>query len=115
MVLIQNLFGLFQIQHILRRVVPRHIDEPIQIGARNRRLRRERCHFGQTFNFFFCRFFGLRRQTVLFNFYAQGIQFLLEIIFLAEFLLNRLHLLVQIIFFLVLFNLGADLGVDFFL
>ena len=113
-VLVQNSFGFFQVQYVLGGFVPRHIHQPIQVRARHRGLRRERSHFGQAVHFFFGRFFGSRRQAVLFDFGPQRVQFLLEIVLLAQFFLNGFHLLIQIVFFLVLFNLRADFGVDFF-
>ena len=113
-VLVQNFLGRGNIQHVLRGDVPGHIHQPVQIGARHRGLRRERGHFLQAFHLFFSRFFGGGRQAVLFNFGFYRVQLFLEIVLLAQFLLNGFHLLIQIIFFLVFLNLRADLRMDFF-
>ena len=94
------------------RLVPRQRRHPFQVRARHHVLRRSRRHLRQPLQFAIALFPGFRRHAGFVHFFAELVDLLHRIVGFAEFLLNRLHLLAQQIFTLVLADLLLNLLVN---
>ncbi|MNW47809.1 hypothetical protein D3C74_251530 [compost metagenome] len=113
MVFIQHLFRLGEIQVILGLVAPRQAKQPIHVVADNAAFRRAGRHFLQAIDFFLDLLPNVLRQPFLLELGPQLFRFSSPPFFLAELLLDRFHLLAQIIFLLRLLHLFLDALVDF--
>ncbi|OPZ51796.1 MAG: hypothetical protein BWY90_01365 [Deltaproteobacteria bacterium ADurb.BinA014] len=113
MVFIQHLARFFDIQVIRRGFVPRQGGNPIQISRGNSVFRRGRIHPREPLQFaqrFFLCFLG---KIFLFDFFAVFFRFDRVFIRLAQFLLNGLELLTQVVFALAFIDIILDFGLDF--
>ena len=93
-------------------LAPRHRDQPVDVGAGHRVLRRGRRHLGETVELaegFLLRLLGHPGRLDLL---PQRLDLLRAIVAVAELLLDRLHLLAQVVLALRLRHLGLDLGLD---
>ena len=109
MVRIQNLFGQLQIKIVFSKLFPGQTEQRIQIAPDNGAFCHHRRHFIEAVEFLLNLFYYLFRHIKLSHGALVLIDFSLTLVALAEFLVNSLHLLAQIIFSLVLLYLFADL------
>ena len=115
MVLVQHLLRLDQVLFHTAFDAPWNRKQPIQIVAHHGGFRTHRAHGFELFELGFRLFAGffaeLGREDTLF----QLGQLVLAFLAVAQFLLNGLHLLIQIVFALSLFHLGFHPRFDLFL
>ena len=115
MVGIQHFLGMVQVFFDAALFAPRHSQKPVEIVANNGRLGRHRAHGFELLHLrirFFTRFF---RQFRLGDLFFQLSQLTAAIFAFAQFFLNRLHLLVQIIFALGFLHLTLHAPANFLL
>ena len=108
MVGVEHVFGKGQILLDLGALVPRNRQDPVEIIAHDRRLGRHRRHLTQFLQFggrLVARLLGEFRRLDLFLDLGEIV---LAVLAVAEFLLDRLHLLVEVIFALRLLHLALD-------
>ena len=112
MIGVEHLLGALDVALDLGPVVPRHRQQPVEVVAHDRRLGRHRAHAAQLFQ--------LRHRLVA-RFLGEGglVDPLLElghlvaaVLAFAELLLDRLHLLVEVVFALRLLHLPLDAVAD---
>ena len=94
---------------------PRHAQQPVKIVAHNGRLGAHRAHAFQLLDLGFGLFARLFRQVGLGDPRFQFGNLVLAVFAVTEFLLDRLHLLVQIVFTLGALHLTFDAGLDLLL
>src|SRR5579871_6155238 len=112
MVGVEHPLGALDIALDLGAVVPRHRQQPVEIVAHNRRFGRHRAHRAQLLQL---------RQGLVERLFGEGgfvdplfklAQFVAAILALTELLLDRLHLLVQVVLALRLLHLTLDAVAD---
>ena len=112
MILIQNLFSLFQVVRHARTLVPRNRHHPVKIVAHHGGFCRHRAHIAQFLEFgfglFLCLFGHFGFVQLLFEFRS----FVLAVFTLAQFFLNGFKLLIQIVLALGFFHLAFDAVTD---
>ena len=111
-VLVEDRVGLGDVHAVRRFLLPRHRHEPVDVGARDGVFGRRRRHLRETIEL--ARRLGARLLR-----HARGVDLLTErvdllraLVALAELLLNRLHLLAQIVVALGLRHLGMHFRLD---
>jgi hypothetical protein len=113
-ILVQNLFGLGNVEALLGLVGPRQTQDPVDVVANDRRLGAGRVHHLELLQLL--SHLGLRLLAHL-----LGLELLFDLLDLvlefvpfapAELLLDRLHLLVQVVLLLRLLHLLLDAGAD---
>ena len=109
-IFVQNFFGAGNIADFLGALLPRHGQQPVEIVAGNRGLGRHRRHGFELLEFL---------QGLVFDFFghAGGFDLLLQFVEFAlfaaaQFLLDGLDLLVEVILFLRLFHLALHARLD---
>ena len=109
MIFVQNLFRLFQIDDILRRCIPRKLQDALDIAAQHGSVGGSRLQPQHALDFLFdfivCLFFEVQ----FFQLCQPALHFFLDGILLAQFALNCTHLLSQIIFSLIFVDAVFDL------
>ncbi len=104
----QNRLGRRQILMDLGALLPGYADQPVDIVAHHGRLGRHRRHHLQLAQLRLGLDLGFLRHPGLFDALGQLLDFVGRILQIAEFLLNRLHLFVQIILALAFLHLLLD-------
>ena len=113
MIGVQHALGVRQIDDLVGPLRPRKRDEPVEIRARHRVFGGRHRHLREAIELANGLLFdGLRHPRRL-DFRGEFLGFLGLVVALAEFLLNRLHLLAQEVFALVLADLGLHLRLNF--
>ncbi len=112
MILVEDLLGLDDVQLVLAGHRPRQRDQPVEVSACDGVLGRLGGHLGQTVELFFGRLACLLRHPGLFDLLLQLVDLVLAFVLLAELLLDRLHLLAQVVLALGLADLVGDLRLD---
>ena len=114
-VVVQDLFGLGQVDGLGLGLAPRDRQQPVEIVAHHRALGRHRAHVAQLLQLALGLGAGLLGQLGLLDALFQLDQFVARVVLLAQLALDRLHLLVQIIFALGLLHLPLHAAADFLL
>ena len=104
MIFVQRLFGLVEIVDLVGTLLPRHVDQPVEIRARDGALGRHRRHSLETRKFLQGLFLGLFGHAGFFDLFLEVVELGLFVL-AAEFLVNGLDLLVQIVLALMLVHL----------
>ena len=112
MIGIQNFAGLIDILIDPVCLFPRHAGHPVQIIPHHRSLGAHRAHIPQLFQLCLCFFARFFWHFCAINLLGDFINFIAPIFAIAQLFLNRLHLLVQIIFALGFFHLAFDTIAD---
>ncbi len=112
MILIQNSGRVFQIQIVFRFHIPWQIQNPVQIGPDHRAFRGSRSHFGQSIQLLGGLFMSFLRQICFSYLFFVFLYFACLAVTFAQFLLDRLKLLSQVIFPLYLVNLFFHPQID---
>ena len=97
----QDVFGVFQVQVFLAELMPGQSQQPVEIGVDDARLRRHRRDDAQARHFFHGFLVDFAGQARASNALLQLVDFLLEYIAVAQFLLNDANLLAQVHFALI--------------
>src|SRR3989454_3438959 len=95
-----------------RLLLPGHRHEPVDVRPGDGVLRRRRRHLGEPVELPESLALGLLRHARRLDLVAQRPDFLRALVGLAELLLDRLHLLTQVVLALRLRHLGLDVGLD---
>ncbi len=109
-IFVERLLGDFDVADFLRALLPRHRQQPVEVVARDGRLGRHRRHGFQLLQL-------LQRLLVRFARHAGGVDLLLQLVELAllaaaQFLLDGLDLLVEVVLFLGALHLALDARLD---
>ena len=115
MILFQDVLGLLQVDRLLLGLAPRHGQQPVEIVADHGRFRRHRRHVAQLLDLGLGLGAGLLGQARLTDALLQVHDLVARVVGLAQLALDRLHLLVQIIFALGLLHLALDARADLLL
>ena len=115
MIVIEDLLSTAKVLFDPRFCAPRNGQHPIQIVAHNGRFCRHRAHVLELFDLGFGLFFGLFGQIGLRDALFKLGHFVLAVFTVAEFLLNGLHLLIQVVLALGALHLAFDACLDLFL
>ncbi|GBE50121.1 hypothetical protein BMS3Bbin13_01050 [bacterium BMS3Bbin13] len=107
-VLLQHLLGGAEVVADLGALLPRHVHQPLDVVADYGRLRRHRGHEAQLVQLPDGLGLDVLRHAGLFDLLGEVLQFVGGVLQLAEFLLNGLHLLVQVVLALALLHLLFD-------
>ncbi|ENN85911.1 hypothetical protein RHSP_17182 [Rhizobium freirei PRF 81] len=112
MIRFEDLLGIAQICLDLRLLVPGNTQQPIEIVAHDGRFSRHRAHLPKLLQLGIGLFLRFLRQLGLGDALFQFSHLVAAFIAVAELLLDRLHLLVQIVFALGLLHLALDARAD---
>ena len=112
MILVQDFFGLLNIEAILRRFRPGHIDQPIDIGPNHGSLCRIRMHLLQPLQLSKGLFLDLFWHLGLLDLPPEVSEFLGPLILLTQFASDRPHLFPEEIFPLRSAHLIPGLGLN---
>ena len=115
MILVQNAFGLVQIEVVLRRLRPRQVRDDFHPASQRRCFGGVGMHALELLQLPQRFFLGGLRHLGRFNFFAKLLNLFREFVAFAKLALDRLHLLAQIKLALRPIHVGARLGVDFLL
>ena len=108
---VEDLLGQLEIFLDLALFAPRDREQPVEIVAHDRRFRRHRRHLAELLEFVRRFLAGLFRELGLLDLVFQLLQ-LVATFFVAELLLDRLHLFVEVVLALGLLHLPLDAGPD---
>ncbi|EGE55682.1 hypothetical protein RHECNPAF_890098 [Rhizobium etli CNPAF512] len=108
----EDLFGIVEIGLDLRLLAPRNAEQPVQIVAHDGGFGRHRAHLTQLLQLRIGLFTGLLGQFGLGDALFQFAHLVAAFLAVAELLLDRLHLLIEVIFALGLFHLALDARAD---
>ena len=111
-VLVQHRFGLGDVLQDLGALLPRHLHQPVDVVADDRRLRRHRRHHLQLVEFGGGLLAGLLGHARLGDLLLQVRELVAALVHFAKFLLNGLHLLIQVVLALRLLHLRLDAAAD---
>ncbi len=112
MVLVQDLLGGHEVLALPGLLGPRHGDEPVQVVARHGGLGRHRGHRFQALQLLEGLLLGVLRHPGLLDLLAQLLDLVEAIVLPAQLLLDRLHLLVEVVLLLGLLHLLLDAALD---
>ena len=112
---IKHLFGVAQVFLDAGFFAPRDRQHPVKIVAHDGGFGAHRAHVLELFDLGVGLFLGFFGQLGLVDLGFQFSHFVLAFLAVAQFLLNSLHLLIQIILALRALHLGFDAGFDLFL
>ena len=115
MVLVQNFFGLDEIQVVLGEAAPGQLGHPLQVGPRHRRLAGVRVHALQLLEVALDLNEGLVWHLHLGELFAEGRDFLGQLRALAQLLLDGLELLAEVVLPLALVHLATGVHGDLLL
>src|SRR5271163_1643002 len=113
MILVEHLARVTNVEIVFGRDAPRQADEPVEVGAHDGMLGRLGRNHLEAFEFLVGDFARLGRHLRLFDLLLDFFDFGTARVALAEFLLNRLKLLAQVILALIFVELGLHLRLDF--
>ena len=108
----QDALGLFDVELVLGVLVPRQRQEPVEVVAHHGRLGRHRRHHLELLDLALALLARLGRHLLLAQLVFQLLDLVLELVLLAEFFLDRAHLLVEVVLFLGLLHLLLDPSTD---
>jgi hypothetical protein len=111
-VLIEDLFRLDDVHFFTGRLRPWQYSQPFDVIARERKIGGHGRHAGKPRQFLQRFFLGLLRHACGFDLLAQFFNVLLALVDLAEFLLDGLQLLAQVVVALRLLHLVLYFGLD---
>ena len=111
-VLLEDLLGLVDVELVLRVLLPRQRDDPVDVVAHDRRLGGHRRHHLELLELLLGLLARLRRHLLLADLLLELLDLVLELVLLAELLLDRAHLLVEVVLLLGLLHLLLDPGAD---
>ena len=111
-VLVQDLLRLLEVDDVARALGPRQVGHPVEVGPRDGGLRREGHHLLQARDLLHRRGLGRLRHLGVLDGLPEFLDLDCELVLLAQFLLDRLHLLVEVVLLLGLLDLRLDPGVD---
>src|SRR5438445_199983 len=109
---VENLFGFENIYFTAGSLSPREYRQPLDVISSHAVISGHRRHACQPAQLFQCLFLHIIRHACRFNFLPKFFGIALAFILLAEFLLDRLHLLAQVVFTLALLDAVLHLGLD---
>ena len=112
MILIEDFLRGVQIFPYTAFLVPRNCQNPVEVVAHNSGFRRHGAHLLELLQLSQCLFVGVLRQLCLGDAVFEFPHIVFAVFAVAEFLLNGLHLLVQIILALRLLHLALDARAD---
>ncbi len=115
MVLVEHRTGVRQVELVLGRNAPGQAQEPVQVGADHRRLGRLRVGRAEAFELFVGLVLGLFGEHLGVDHLAVALDLAVDLVGVAELLLNLFHLLAQQVLALGLVHLPLDLGGDLLL
>src|SRR5271170_1258066 len=113
MILVEHLARVTNVEIVFGRDAPRQADEPVEVGAHDGMLGRLGRNHLEALEFLVGDFARLGRHLRLFDLLLDFFDFGTARVALAEFLLNRLKLLAQVILALIFVELGLHLRLDF--
>ncbi len=105
-------FGKVQVLLDLRLLAPRNGQQPVEIVADDRCFGRHRAHATQLLQLSLGLFAGFLGKLGLVDAFFEFSRFIATILAIAKLLLDRLHLLVEIVFALRLLHLALDAAAD---
>ncbi len=111
-VAVQDLARVREVQVILRRGFPGHAHDPVQVETDDRRFGRHGGHHLELAHLGIGFFAGIVGKPGRFDLLLELGDLRLEFVAFAELLLDRGHLLVQVVLFLAAFHLLADARTD---
>ena len=109
---VEHALGARQVDHFVGALAPRQRDQPVEIRARDRVFGGRDRHLRQPIELALGFLLDRVRHAGGFDLFAKLFDFLGLIVAFAELLLNRLHLLAQEVFALVLADLRLHLRLD---
>ena len=112
MILVEDLFGALQVAALAALLVPRHRDQPVEIVARDRRFGRHRRHRLEALQLLDGLLLDVLRHLRGFDLLLQIVDLVALFVLAAQFLLDRLHLLVEVVLLLRLLHLLLDARLD---
>ena len=104
--------GVLEVAAFLGLLVPRHRDQPVEIVARDGRLGRHRRHGLEALQLLDGLFFDVLGHPRLFDLLLQLFDLVALLVLAAQFLLDRLHLLVEVVLLLRLLHLLLHARLD---
>ena len=111
-IFVQNFFGALQVAALARLLVPRHRDQPVEVIARDGGLGRHRRHRFEALQLLDGLFLDILGHLRLFDLLLQFVGLVALLVLAAQFLLDRLHLLVEVVLLLRLLHLLLDARLD---
>ncbi len=112
MVLVEHFLGALEVAAFLGLLVPGDRDQPVEVVARHRRLGRHRRHRFEPLQLLDRLFLDLFRHLCLFDLLLQLFDLVALLVLAPQFLLDRLHLLVEVVLLLRLLHLLLDARLD---
>ena len=111
-IFVEDLLGALQVAALARLLVPRHGDEPVDVVARDGRFGRHRRHRFQALELLDGLFLDVLRHLGLLDLLLELVHFVALLVLAAQFLLDRLHLLVEVVLLLRLLHLLLHARLD---
>ena len=111
-VLVEDGFGALEVAALFRLLVPRHRDQPVEVVARDGGFGRHRRHRLQPLQLLHRLLGDLFRHLRLFDLLLQLVDLVALLVLAAQFLLDRLHLLVEVVLLLRLLHLLLHARLD---
>ena len=111
-VFLEDALGFLDVELVLGVLEPGQGEEPVEVVADDGRLGRHRRHHLELLDFALALLARLGRHLLLAQLFFEFLDLVLEFVFLAQFLLNRPHLLVEVVLLLGLLHLLLDPGAD---
>ena len=112
MVFVQDPFRADQVARLAAPLEPGHGNQPVEVVARDGRLGRHRRHGLEPFQLLHRLLLDLARHAALFDLLAELVDLVSAVLLAAELLLDRLHLLVEVVLLLRLLHLLLDARLD---
>ncbi|MNZ33443.1 hypothetical protein D3C78_507890 [compost metagenome] len=109
---VEDVLGLGQVQANLAFGLPRHIDQPIDVGTHHGRFGGHRRHLLELVQFGIGLGQGFLGQSGVVDTLLQLLDFVVALVDITQFLLNGLHLLIQIVLTLAALHLLLDAAAD---
>ncbi len=115
-VLVEDHLGALEVAALLGLLVPRHRDQPVEIVARDRCLRRHRWHRLEPLELLDGLLLDVLRHPRLLDLLLELFDLVALLVLAAQLLLDRLHLLVEVVLLLcllhLLFHARLDAAID---
>src|SRR5438105_4535633 len=112
MILVEHRLSVLQIAVLAGLLVPGNGDEPVEIVARDGGFRRHRRHRLEALQLLDGLLLDVLRHLRLFDLLLQLVDLVALLVLAPQLLLNRLHLLVEVVLLLRLLHLLLDAGLD---
>ncbi len=111
-ILVEDLLGALQVAALAALLVPRHRDQPVEIVARDGGFGRHRRHRLEALQLLDGLLLDVLRHLRRFDLLLQIVDLVALFVLAAQFLLDRLHLLVEVVLLLGLLHLLLDARLD---